>query len=47
VRRTSRSPFERLAAWIACGPLGHLYAGAADWMELLARYAAARRRRDT
>jgi hypothetical protein len=27
----------RFAAWLVCGPLGHLWAGVADWIELLAR----------
>jgi hypothetical protein len=34
----------RLAAWLVCGPLGHLVAGAADWLALFARYWAARAR---
>jgi hypothetical protein len=32
-------------AWLYTGPLGHLAAGVADWLELLARYALARARR--
>ena len=32
----------RVATWLYTGPLGHLYGGAADWAELLARYAWAR-----
>jgi hypothetical protein len=35
----------RLAAWLVTGPLGHLWAGVADWAELLARWLAARLRR--
>jgi hypothetical protein len=35
----------RLAAWLVTGPLGHLAAGIADWLELLARWALARRAR--
>jgi hypothetical protein len=35
----------RLAAWLVTGPLGHLWAGVADWMELIARWALARARR--
>jgi len=31
-----------LAAWIVTGPLGHLYAGVADWAGILLRYARAR-----
>jgi hypothetical protein len=27
----------RLAAWLYTGPLGHLAAGIADWIELLIR----------
>jgi hypothetical protein len=30
-------------AWLYTGPLGHLAAGVADWVELLARYARSRR----
>jgi hypothetical protein len=33
----------RFVAWLYTGPLGHLAAGVADWVELLARH---RRRRD-
>jgi methyl-accepting chemotaxis protein len=32
----------RLAAWLYTGPLGHLAAGLADWVELLARQALRR-----
>jgi hypothetical protein len=32
----------RIGAWLYTGPLGHLYGGVADWVELLARYARAR-----
>jgi hypothetical protein len=28
----------RFAAWLVTGPLGHLWAGVADWTELLARW---------
>jgi hypothetical protein len=35
----------RLAAWLVTGPLGHLWAGAADWAALLARLSLARARR--
>jgi hypothetical protein len=31
VRRT-------FAAWLVTGPLGHLWAGVADWAELLSRW---------
>jgi hypothetical protein len=31
-----------LAAWLVTGPLGHLYAGLADWAELLLRLLRAR-----
>ena len=37
-------PRPRLAAWLYQGPLGHLYAGAMDAGELLARYWGARAR---
>jgi hypothetical protein len=35
----------RLAAWLVTGPLGHLLAGVADWLALLARWAWSRVRR--
>jgi hypothetical protein len=35
----------RFAAWLVTGPLGHLWAGVADWAELLARWLWARARR--
>jgi len=35
----SRAAF---AAWLYTGPIGHLYAGLADWAALLARYGWAR-----
>jgi hypothetical protein len=35
-------PAARAAAWLVCGPLGHLVAGVVDWAALLA--ALARRR---
>lgn len=41
-----RPPHVVLAAWILTGPLGHLYAGVADWITVLARYARARARRE-
>jgi hypothetical protein len=34
----------RVAAWLVTGPLGHLWAGLCDWVELLARYGWARAR---
>lgn len=34
----------RLGAWLVTGPLGHLYSGMADWLELMARYGWARLR---
>jgi hypothetical protein len=37
--------FSRLAAWLITGPLGHLWAGIADWADLLARWAWSRVRR--
>ena len=33
---------QRVAAWLVTGPVGHLWAGVADWAELLARHAWAR-----
>jgi hypothetical protein len=35
---------DRFQAWLVTGPVGHLYAGVADWLSLLARYAWARAR---
>jgi hypothetical protein len=35
----------RLLAWLYTGPLGHLAAGVADWVELLGRHAWQRLRR--
>jgi hypothetical protein len=32
------------AAWLVTGPIGHLAAGVADWVELLARWCFARLR---
>jgi len=34
----------RVAAWLVTGPLAHLWAGVADWAELLVRYGWARLR---
>lgn len=31
------SPGTRLAAWIVTGPIGHLYGGVADWIEVAAK----------
>jgi hypothetical protein len=31
-----------MTAWLYTGPLGHLAAGVADWVVLLARYARSR-----
>jgi len=39
-----RSPREVAAAWIATGPVGHLVAGVADWVEVISRYVRARAR---
>jgi hypothetical protein len=38
----SLSPRVRVAAWLVTGPLGHLWAGAADWGSLFVRYWWAR-----
>ncbi|MGI8558645.1 MAG: hypothetical protein ACR2ND_10095 [Solirubrobacteraceae bacterium] len=35
---------ERLLTWVICGPLGHLLAGLADWLVLLARFGWAKAR---
>jgi hypothetical protein len=35
----------RLTAWLVTGPLGHLWAGVADWITLLARWLWSRRSR--
>jgi hypothetical protein len=32
----------RLAAWLVTGPLGHLYGGVVDWLELMARWLRGR-----
>ncbi len=42
--RRRRPPLEVLAAWVVTGPVGHLYAGVADWSGILVRYARARGR---
>jgi hypothetical protein len=42
--RRPRPPHVVLAAWIATGPVGHLYAGVVDWVVVLARHARARLR---
>ncbi|HEX8159018.1 MAG TPA: hypothetical protein VF526_16660 [Solirubrobacteraceae bacterium] len=42
----SRPPHQVVAAWLLTGPLGHLYAGIADWIGLLVRLARARGRWD-
>ncbi len=39
-----RAPHVVAAAWLATGPLGHLYAGVLDWVVVLARLARARAR---
>lgn len=38
-------PRTRLAAWLWTGPLGHLYGGVLDWVELAAKLALARAQR--
>jgi hypothetical protein len=35
----------RAIAWFYTGPLGHLWAGVADWGEMLLRWQWAKRRR--
>ncbi len=40
--RRPRPPHVVVAAWIVTGPVGHLYAGVADWAQVLGRYARAR-----
>jgi len=42
--RRRRPPHQVLAAWIVTGPLGHLYAGVADWGAALVAYVRARGR---
>jgi hypothetical protein len=42
--RRSRPWPHVLAAWVVTGPLGHLVAGVADWLAVLARYVRAGRR---
>ena len=39
-----RSRREVAAAWLATGPIGHLVAGVADWVEVIGRYVRARAR---
>jgi len=39
-----RSARETATAWLATGPIGHLVAGVADWLELLGRLVRARAR---
>ena len=34
----------RFAAWLVCGPVGHLVAALVDWSTLLVRYWVARAR---
>jgi len=41
----SRSPLERIWAWLYTGPLGHLYGVVADVSVLWARYGALAARR--
>ena len=40
--RRPRPPHVVVAAWVATGPLGHFYAGVADWIALLSRWRVAR-----
>jgi hypothetical protein len=42
--RRPRPPHVAVAAWILTGPVGHLYAGVVDWVQVLWRYARARLR---
>jgi len=44
MRPISLPPHVRVAAWVVTGPVGHLWAGLADWASLLARYGWARAR---
>jgi hypothetical protein len=39
---SSLPPRVRVAAWVLTGPLGHLWGGVCDWVELLGRYWWAR-----
>ena len=44
-RERYRPPMRaRLATWLVTGPVGHLVAGAIDWLALLGRYGWARAR---
>jgi hypothetical protein len=38
-----RVMLERAAGWLVCGPVGHLVAGIADWLELVVRWRLGRR----
>jgi hypothetical protein len=42
--RRHRPPLEVAAAWVVTGPVGHLYAGVADWLGVLWRLVRARGR---
>jgi hypothetical protein len=42
--RRRRPAHTAIAAWIVTGPIGHLYAGVADWAAVLVRYVRARGR---
>ncbi|MDP1847759.1 MAG: hypothetical protein Q8K79_08205 [Solirubrobacteraceae bacterium] len=43
---TRRPPHVVFAAWIVTGPIGHLYAGVADWAGVLVQFVRARGRWD-
>jgi hypothetical protein len=40
--RPRRSPVTAVAAWLVTGPIGHLWAGVADWIGLARAWARAR-----
>jgi hypothetical protein len=42
--RYKRRMRRRFAAWLVCGPLGHLWAGALDWAVLFVRWRRAQLR---
>jgi hypothetical protein len=44
MRRAITIQSATVIAWLYTGPLGHLAAGVADWLELLIRYALRRHR---
>jgi hypothetical protein len=44
--RYKRRVHRRFAAWLVCGPVGHLVAGILDWLDLLGGAARSSLRKD-